>query len=167
MSIDVKATAAAMLDAARAVVADRWPAARALAETELHKLAGTLADVQRMLANGDIDSNRARELVRMQESNTRSVLRMIEGVSVHTSRRIVSEAMGVAATLVNPVVGFTLVYAEQQLSTRIRRSGSSEPKQKPKAVAATRANSRASSTAAASTEPAEEATPNFKAGKDL
>jgi hypothetical protein len=170
MNIDLEAVSSAMIGAARAAIADRWPAARALAEAELRKLAGTFADVQNMLAGGTIDQTGARRLIRMQENSARSILRMVEGVSVLTSRRVLTAAMGAAATLVNPILGFTVVYGEHLLlpgKPQTPASPSSNPPKKQKAVAATRATGRAVSTAAASSEPAEEATPSFKAGKDL
>ena len=105
MEINVKSVTSAMLAAVRAEVADRWPAARALAEGELRKLASTFADVQKMLANREITVARARALIRMQENSARSVLRTVEGVSVLTSRRAIGAAMRVAASLVNPAIG--------------------------------------------------------------
>lgn len=169
MDINIESTAAAMLEAARAEIADRWPAARALAEGELRKLAGTFADVQRMLTRREIDVPGARVLIRMQENCARGVLRNAEGVSVLTSRRAVGAAMRVAASLVNPVIGATVIHVEQLLSAKKPETptgNSSTPDQK-KGVAATRATGRATSTTAASSEPPEGATPSFKAGKDL
>jgi hypothetical protein len=169
MNLNVKSITTAMLEAVRGEVADRWPAARALAEAELRKLATTFADVQKMLADRQITLARARALIRMQENSARGVLRTVEGVSVLTSRRAISAAMRVAASLVNPAIGAAVIHAEQLLSTKQPETptgNSSTPDQK-KAVAATRATGRASRTTAASTEPAEGATPSFKAGKDL
>lgn len=169
MKLNVESIAAAMLDAVRAEVADRWPSTRALAEGELRKLAGTFADVQKMLAAGETDLAGARALISMQENCARGVLRNVEGVSILTSRRALGAAMRVAATLVNPVIGATVIQVQQLLSTKIPETptSSSSTREPKKAVVATRATSRATSTAAASTEPAEGTTPSFKAGKDL
>lgn len=163
MEIDVQSITSAMLGAVRTEVADRWPAARALAEGELRKLAMTFADVQGMLARRETTLARARALIRMQENSARSILRTVEGVSVLTSRRAVGAAMRVAASLINPVIGAIVIYGESLQSTT---SNSSSPDKK-KVVAATRATGRAIRTTAASSEPAEGATPSFKAGKDL
>lgn len=169
MNINVEKVTRAMLGAARAEVADRWPAARAIAEFELGKLASTFAEMQKRLAAGDITLPGARALIRMQENCARSVLCTVEGISLLTSGRAVSAAMGAAATLVNPVIGVGLIQAARLLTEHkpeVPAGSSSKPDSKQKAVVATRP-ARASRTSTASAEPAEETTPSFKAGKDL
>jgi len=170
MTINIESIAKTMIDAARKEVADRWPSARALAEGELRKLASTFADVQKMLASGQIDLTRARALIRMQENSARCVLRMVEGVSVLTSRHAVSAAIRAAATVVNSAVGVKLIYVEQtaaKAASLETPDGASRSYPTNKAASGTRRPERAKRVTAASAEPAEESSSNFKAGKDL
>lgn len=171
MKIDLRPVVSAMLKAVRSEVADRWPAARPFVEGELRKLADTFADVQTNLAEGKMDLTGARALIRMQENCALSAMQLVEGVSVLTSRRAIGAAMRAAATLINPIIGEKVIQAgalKPVKKSETPTSPSSEPgPKKQKAVAATRTTGRALSTTAASTESAEEATPSFKAGKDL
>ena len=109
MNIDVNALTNTMLAAARGAVSDRWPAIRALAETELRKLAQTLEDVNQLMANGTIDKSRAGELVRMQHATALSVLRTVQGLGVLTARQTLEAATRAAGAVVNRLVGFDLI----------------------------------------------------------
>ena len=109
MNIDVNALTATMLNEARKAVSDRWPAIRALAETELRKLAQTLEDVNQLVANGTIDQARAAEYVRMQHNTALQVLRTVQGLGLLTARQTLEAATRAAGAVVNRLVGFDLI----------------------------------------------------------
>lgn len=109
MNIDVNALTDTMLAEARNAVSDRWPSIRALAETELRKLAQTLEDVNQLVANGTIDQSRAAELVRIQHTTAFQVLRTVQGLGLLTARQTLDAATRAAGAVVNRLVGFDLI----------------------------------------------------------
>jgi hypothetical protein len=108
-SFDVQALGKEMLDAARATLGGRAPALRAVAEAELQRLAGALADIGSLLARGEIDQERARTLISIHQLSVRSVLRSVEGLTLAAADRAMQAAIRVAGAVVNRAVGFTLL----------------------------------------------------------
>jgi len=108
-TFDVMALGKEMIDAARAAVAEHGPALQVMAELELGRLAGALADVGSMLARGEIDQERARKLVNIHQLSIRSVLRSVEGLSLLTAEHAMQAVTRVAGAILNRVVGFKLI----------------------------------------------------------
>ena len=109
MNIDVGSITKTMTDAVRATVGERWSVIRGVAEPELRKLAETLEDVQQMYGKGDIDMNRAFELVEMQRNAAFSVLKTVKGLGILTARKAIEAAAHAAGTVVNRLLGFTVI----------------------------------------------------------
>ncbi|MGZ5441973.1 MAG: hypothetical protein ACXW5U_16375 [Thermoanaerobaculia bacterium] len=99
----------AMIDAARAAVAEHGPALQAMAEMELRRLAGVLADIGSLLAQGEIDQERALKLVNIHQLSVRSVLRSVEGLSLLAAEHAMQAVARVAGAVLNRVVGFKLI----------------------------------------------------------
>lgn len=108
-SFDVNELGTAFIDAVRAAVAERGPALQAMAEMELRRLAGALADTGSLLARGEIDPERARKLVNIHQLSVRSVLRSVEGLSLLAAEQAMQAVARVAGAVVNRVVGFKLI----------------------------------------------------------
>jgi hypothetical protein len=109
MNIDVGSITKTMTDAVRAAVGDRWSTIRGVAEPELRKLAQTLEDVQKLHAEGVIDTNRALELVEMQRNAAFGVLKTVKGLGILTARQALEAAARAAGAVVNRLIGFTLI----------------------------------------------------------
>jgi hypothetical protein len=107
--LDVKAFGTSMIEAARAALADRGPALQAAAEMELRRLARALAEIGMLLAKGDIDPDRAQTLANIHRLSVRSVLRSVEGLGVLAADQALQAVTGVAAGLLNRIVGFKLL----------------------------------------------------------
>lgn len=107
--VDVDALGTAMIDAARAALANRGPALQAAAEMELRRLAGALADIETLLARGEIDPQRAQSLANIHQLSVRSVLRSVEGLGVLAADQTLQAVTGVAASALNRIVGFKLL----------------------------------------------------------
>lgn len=107
-TIDVKALGASMIDAARAALAGRGPVLQAT-EMELRRLARALADIGALLARGEIDQERARDLANIHRLSVRSVLRSVEGLGVLAADQTLQAVTGVAASVLNRIVGFKLL----------------------------------------------------------
>lgn len=109
MSLDVQGIGSAMIDAARASAATRWPKLHLLAETELPKLAQSLADVANQLAEGKIVEAHARQLVHMHQISARQVLQTIEGIALLTAEQAIQAGIRAVAKAVNGAAKVTLV----------------------------------------------------------
>jgi hypothetical protein len=108
-SFDVPVLAGTMIEAARAGVAGRWPQLRALAGTELPRLAQAFADVAGLLASGTIDESRARRLVHLHQLAARSVLLTVDGLGLLTAEQAIHAGVRAAAKTVNDAVQFALL----------------------------------------------------------
>jgi hypothetical protein len=109
VTLDIEALATSMIEAARAALAGRGPALQAAAEMELHRLAGALADIGTLLAQGEIDPERAKSLANIHRLSVRSVLRSVEGLGVLAADQTLQAVTGVAASVLNRIVGFELL----------------------------------------------------------
>ncbi len=107
-ALDVKSLGTSMVEAARAALAGR-PALQAAAEMELRRLAGSLADIGTLLANGEIDPERARALAGIHQLSVRSVLRSVEGLGLLAAEQAMQAITGVAGATLNRIVGFKLL----------------------------------------------------------
>lgn len=114
MSLDTTALASSMIDAARAAVAEQWPALSELAEMELSGLAHSVARVTAMYEAGGIDRSRAQQLVYMHQASAASVLETVRGIGVLSANTAVRAASGAAASVINHLVGFKLLRPDWQ-----------------------------------------------------
>jgi hypothetical protein len=108
-TVDITTLGTSMIDAARAALGNRVPALQAAAEMELRRLAGALADIGTLLAQGDIDPERAKSLANIHRLSMRSVLRSVEGLGVLAADQTLQAVTGVAASVLNRIVGFKLL----------------------------------------------------------
>jgi hypothetical protein len=106
---DVEALGRQMVEAARAVLAGRGRAVRELAEAEIRRLAGVLADIGARAARGEIAPKEAKALVRIHQLTVTSVLRSTEGLSVLATREALRAVTRVAAGTVNGLLEFKLL----------------------------------------------------------
>ena len=109
MSLQAEALGTAMIDAARAAVANRWPALRALAEVELKRLAQVLVDVEGMLVAGEMDVAHAQAFMNLQKRTVQTALQTIRGIGTLTARDVTTAAAVAVGGLVNRAVGFKLL----------------------------------------------------------
>ena len=108
-TFDIDALGTEMIDALRASLADRAPKLQSVVELELRRLAGALADVGSLFARGEIDQERARQLVNIYQLSVRSVLRTVEGLTMLATERTMQSVMHVAGAVLNRVLEFQLI----------------------------------------------------------
>jgi hypothetical protein len=159
MNLDIGSITRTMTDAVRAALGERWSAIRGGAEPEFRKLAETLEDVQQMYAKGDIDMNRAFELVEMQRNTAFSVLKSVKGLGILTARQAIEAAAHAAGTVVNRLLGFTVIS-----STTTSTPVSQEPAKSSSTGGTQKKGSSPDSPAKPARRPVKA---KFKAGKDL
>jgi hypothetical protein len=109
VTVDITTLGTSMIDAAREALAGRGPALQATAEMELRRMAGALADVETLLARGEIDQQRATALAGIHQLSVRSILRSVEGLGVLATDQTMQAVTGVAGSVLNRIVGFKLL----------------------------------------------------------
>ena len=107
--IDVHKLTKDMGGAARGVLKEKWPAARAYAEAEFKKLGETVIMIQKSKLTGEINEDEARLLMDMQKSAMRSVMLTIEGLGIIAVEQAVNAALAVARDTVNTAIGWTVL----------------------------------------------------------
>lgn len=106
---DPEAFGAQLIDAARITLAGRAPALQVVAELELRRMAGALAEIGSLLARGEIDRERARKLISIHQRALRSVLRSVEGLSLLAADQAMAAVTRVAGAVLHRVIGFKLI----------------------------------------------------------
>jgi len=109
MNLNIQEFADSMIDAARDAVGDRWPQMEALATTELRRLAQSMADVGKHVAEGTIDPAHARQLIHIHQIASRSVLTTIKGFGVHSAEQVTRAAVRAVTPVLNRVLKFALL----------------------------------------------------------
>ena len=120
---DPEAFGTQLIDAVRITLAGRAPALQVVAEMELRRLAGALAEVGSLLARGEIDQERARRLIRIHQRAVRSVLRTVEGLSILAADQAMAAVTRVAGAALNRVIGVKLIADVPDSSTPQFKAG--------------------------------------------
>jgi hypothetical protein len=87
--------------------------------------------VQQLHGSGKIDAKRAFQLVEKQRNTALSVVRGVEGLGVRTAREAVDAAAHAAGTVVNRLVGFTLIATNPISQEPAKSSPTGRTKQNP------------------------------------
>lgn len=109
MAVDIQGLVPDMLAAAAGVLRQKWPEARAFAQSEFTKYAEAVRLVGELYAAGEITQARAKLHLRFQKAAMANVLLTIEGLGVIAVEQAISAAVGVVRDVVNTAVGFRLV----------------------------------------------------------
>jgi hypothetical protein len=109
MKLDIDAISKQMIEAAKGVVKDKWPATKSYFESESKAYAARLATIVKLRKEGLISEERARQHVIFQTNAWETVLLSVEGLN----QLLVEQALN-AATLairdaVNKAIGFALL----------------------------------------------------------
>lgn len=107
--LDVSELFEQMLVATKGVFAERWPNIKDFAESELDKLARTLAQIGKLIATDQITKGEASVLLEMQKNTARSVMLTLEGLGLLLVEEALSAALNVVRDTVNTVLGFSLI----------------------------------------------------------
>lgn len=107
--IDVPEIFEQMLVAAKGVFAERWPNVKDFAESELDKLARTLAQIGKLIATEQITEGEASILLEMQKNTARAVILTLEGLGLLLVEEALSAALNIVKDTVNTILGFSLI----------------------------------------------------------
>lgn len=108
-SIDVEQLVASMVQAARGVLAQKWPEARGYAEGEFKKIGEAIAYIGEQRAQNRMSEEKARLHLEMQKNATKTVLLTAEGLGVLAVEAALNAALDVVKSSVNTALGFALI----------------------------------------------------------
>ncbi len=103
------ALSAGMIAAARDSLGDDWKAVRHYAEPEIRRLARSLADIEKLAADGKITAGEAESLLRIHRSSTLAVMLTVKGLGLLAAEAAINAALKAAAGSVNATLPFKLL----------------------------------------------------------
>jgi len=109
VSLDVNDITQKMLDAAKGVVSDKWPATRQYFESEAQAFAQRFASIEALRAAGKITEERAKSHVEFQKESWATVLLAVEGLTELTVEQALNAALSAVKDIVNKAIGFALL----------------------------------------------------------
>jgi Asp-tRNA(Asn)/Glu-tRNA(Gln) amidotransferase B subunit len=109
MTINTNDVAQKMIDAAKSVVGDKWPATQIYFESESKIFAERFASIAALLAEGAISQTRAQSHVEFQKEAWETVLLAVEGLNQIMVEQALNAALNAVSEVVNTAVGFALL----------------------------------------------------------
>jgi hypothetical protein len=109
MNIDTTQLATDMINAAKGVVGEKWPATQAYFESESKMFAERLATIARMRVDGDISESRAKQHVEMQKEAWETTLLAVQGLNQLMVEEALNAALKIVKDTVNTAIGFALL----------------------------------------------------------
>jgi hypothetical protein len=98
-----------MLGAVKASLGKDFSKAKDFAKPEFQRLARSLVDIAKLVAEKKVNQQQARSLLAIHRNTTQTVLLTIEGLGVIAVENALNAAFDVIRTTVNRVVKFALV----------------------------------------------------------
>ena len=109
MSIDIEEIGKQMIEAAKGVVNDKWPATKSYFEAESKAYAARLATIVQLRTDGLISEERAKQHVAFQNNSWETVLLAVEGLNQLIVEQALNAAIKVIRDTVNKAIGFELL----------------------------------------------------------
>jgi hypothetical protein len=109
MALDASTLASQMLGAALPFLKQGASDIEAFAKKEFTKIAQQIVQIGEYVAAGQLDEPRAKMLLQMQTSASRSVLLTVEGLALVTAEQAINAALNVVKTAVNTAIGIALL----------------------------------------------------------
>jgi len=98
-----------MLGAVKPVLEKFWGEVRDYAETEMPKIAASLANIDNLYNAKKINKEQAQALLELQKHATQTVFLTIKGIGLIAAQNAINAALGAAKTVVNKSIGFALL----------------------------------------------------------
>ena len=109
MSINIEEIGKQMIDAAKGVVSNKWPATKSYFEAESKAYAARLATIVQLRKDGLISEERAKQHVAFQTNSWETVLLSVEGLNQLIVEQALNAAIKVIRDTVNKAIGFALL----------------------------------------------------------
>jgi hypothetical protein len=109
MALDIQQLLTPMLNAAKAVIRNKWPGTQNYAETEFKKIGQNILDIEKNKLQGKYSEDQARLLFAIQKNATKSVLLALEGMTLIMTEQAINAALGAIRDVVNKAIGFGLI----------------------------------------------------------
>lgn len=88
---------------------ENWSEVKDFAEPEAKKIAQTIKNMEKLIANGQLTEVEARAYFKMQLDSTKSVFASLQGLSMVTVERGINNSMSQLNDMVSSKLGFTLI----------------------------------------------------------
>jgi hypothetical protein len=98
-----------MLNSAKSILADKWPAVKDLATSSFKTLAQSLVDIEEMRLNGTITEEQARLLLDMHKNTVKITLLSEEIIGIVAAEEAINAAIDSIRNIVNTAIGFSLL----------------------------------------------------------
>lgn len=98
-----------MLDSAKNVLADKWPAVKDLATSSFKTLAQSLVDIEQMRLDGTISEEQARLLLDLHKNTVKITLLSEEIIGIVAAEEAINAALDSVRNTVNTAIGFALL----------------------------------------------------------
>lgn len=108
-SINVDQLVASMLQAAQAVLAQKWPEAKDYAESEFKKIGEAIAFIEAQRALNLMSDEKARLHLEMQKNTAKTMMLTLEGLGLLAVEAAVNAALDAVKKAVNTTLGFVLL----------------------------------------------------------
>jgi hypothetical protein len=108
-AIDVESIARQMIDAAKAVLGEKWPEAKIFVESESRKFAQNMAEIALWRSTGEITEEQAEVLSRLHQRSMKMVLTSLEGISLAMAEKALNAGIAVVRTVVNRAIGWNIL----------------------------------------------------------
>jgi len=95
-----------MLESAKKVLADKWPAVKDLATSSFKTLAQSLVDIEEMWLKGSITEEQAHLLLDMHKNTVKITLLSEEIIGIVTAEEAINAAIDAVRNAVNTAIGF-------------------------------------------------------------
>lgn len=109
MGVDVPKLTSDMIDAAKNVVADKWPQVGEYAESEFRKITESIATIENLKLLGEITEEQAQLHLEIQANASRMVLAALEGMSLIIAEQAINAALNVVKDVVNTTLGWKVI----------------------------------------------------------
>ena len=109
MSLDIELIGNQMIEAAKGVVSDKWPATKRYFESESKAYAARLATIVQLRKDGLISEERAKQHVVFQTNAWETVLLSVDGLNQLIVEEALNAAIKVIRDAVNKAIGFALL----------------------------------------------------------
>jgi hypothetical protein len=98
-----------MLQSAKSVLADKWPAVKDIATSSFKTLAQSLVDIEEMRLNGTITEEQACLLLDMHKNTAKIALLSEEIIGIVAAEQAINAAIDSIRSTVNTAIGFALL----------------------------------------------------------
>jgi Asp-tRNA(Asn)/Glu-tRNA(Gln) amidotransferase B subunit len=109
MGLKISELVTPMLAAGKDSLAADWPKAKDYANQEFKKLAQSLVDIAKLVAEGKVNSQQAKSLLQIHKNTTQQVLLTVQGLGIIAVENAINAALKSVRDAVNRAAGVAIL----------------------------------------------------------